>query len=239
MKRRGFLLASTSGLAATIGGAHAADMGVPAKAPPPQPVPYADWTGFYIGGNIGTAWQQVNVNGENQCCQNNRTDSQSSFIGGGQIGYNWQHGNFVYGLEADMSGLTHGPRIPNVDGKANNILESDTRWLATFRTRTGLAVNDTLVYMTGGLAVGNVRNFFAARGTINPVAIKSESSTRAGWVAGGGIEHMWDAHWTIGVDALFVDLGNRTARSGKTSKNQQVKFKNQAIISRFKVNYKF
>src|SRR5437588_8027048 len=156
MKRRGFLLATTSGLAATIGGAQAADMGVPAKAPPPQPIPYADWTGFYIGGNIGTAWQQVEINGENGCCQNTRSDSLSSFIGGGQIGYNWQHGNFVYGVEADISGLTHGPRLPNSDGKANNILQSDTRWLATFRTRTGLAVNDTLAYMTGGLAVGKV-----------------------------------------------------------------------------------
>jgi len=244
MKSRGYLLATASGIAAAAatGSAHSADMGMPAKAPLPAPVAAPSWSGWYIGGNIGTAWQHAEaINGYGN---GPGSASQASFIGGGQIGYNWQHGNFLYGVEADFSGLTHGPRVQQTAtaGKGNSI-SSDIKWLATFRTRTGLAVGDTLVYATGGLAVGRVNNFYAPNGTgagCSPTscAVKSEGKTRAGWTVGGGIEHMWTPNWTVGFDALFVDLGHSTAHDS-INPTKTSRFSNQAIISRFKVNYKF
>jgi opacity protein-like surface antigen len=59
-------------------------------------------------------------------------------------------------------------------------------------------------------------------------------------VVGGGIEHMWDQHWTVGLEGLFVDLGKSTASvtplSGFT---KSTTFSNQIVIGRVKLNYKF
>jgi outer membrane immunogenic protein len=167
--------------------------------------------------------------------------SSSSFIGGGQLGYNWQHGTFVYGVEADISGLTHGYRQAAPEVGKGNMVKSDIEWLATFRGRAGLAVNDTLVYMTGGLAVGGVKNTFAPNGDLasSTGAVKSESKTKVGWVVGGGIEHMWTRNLTVGLEALFVDLGHSTAVTTPVDSEKTTKFSNQAVIGRLKVNYKF
>src|SRR5438067_789865 len=107
MNKKGFLLATSAGFAFTPA-AHAADM--PLKAPPVY-VPAASWTGFYIGGHVGSAWQQAQntFNGGApyaflspttsffQPFSSTPTTSATGLIGGGQIGYNWQHGNFVFG----------------------------------------------------------------------------------------------------------------------------------------------
>ena len=89
-----------------IAASHAADM--PLKAPQPAPVATPMWAGWYVGLSAGGAWES---NYWFRDCtdlpaQDNGTHKGSAFIGGGQIGYNWQRGNFVYGLEADISGLT-------------------------------------------------------------------------------------------------------------------------------------
>src|SRR5438309_1357546 len=161
MKSRGYLLATVSGIAvaAATGGAQAADMGLPVKAAaPPLPAAAPTWTGFYIGGNLGAAWEQAHTDGTGvySCCFNNFPISNSTthtgFIGGGQIGYNWQNGNAVYGLEADISGLGGSGSVTQPYGNSFNGKAATTTnkidWLATFRCRLGLAVNNSLVYAT-------------------------------------------------------------------------------------------
>ena len=223
--QKGILLATAGGLAMTAG-AQAADL--PLKA---APMMAPSWTGFYFGGHLGGAWQNASGGYQGKNVQG------SSLIGGVQAGYNWQRGNMVYGFEADISGLTSGPRLTGQSGKGD-VMASDIRWLATFRGRLGLAVNDTMAYMTGGLAVGGVRNAVtdAAFSAVGVDAIKSESKTKVGWTVGVGVEHMWSRNWTIGAEALFVDLGksNTVTATGKTAS-----FHNSAIIGRLKMNYKF
>ena len=107
MTYKGFLLASAGGLAAASGGAQAADL--PVKAAMAAPVA-ANWTGFYAGLHAGGAWQTMNVTNPDGIRV--FEPSASSFLGGGQIGYNWQHGNFVYGVEADISGLSKASAAP-------------------------------------------------------------------------------------------------------------------------------
>ena len=74
---------------------------------------------------------------------------------------------------------------------------------------------------------------------------KSASTTKVGWTVGGGVEHMWDKHWTVGLEGLFVDLGSNTVSNaspgctGSNCANKNSKFTNQLIIGRFKLNYKF
>src|SRR3974390_1275525 len=114
MKSRTYLLATASGIAAAAaaGGAQAADMPMKA-APAPIPPAAPSWTGFYIGGNLGAAWQQAHSAGTGYgvtCCPTlelfpiSNSTTHTGLIGGGQIGYNWQNGSAVYGVEADISG---------------------------------------------------------------------------------------------------------------------------------------
>jgi outer membrane immunogenic protein len=239
MKYNGFLLATAGGMA-MVPGAQAADLAV--KAPIMPPPPPASWTGWYIGVNAGAAWQSMHA-------KNNYSDSNvmqidgSSFAGGGQIGYNWQQGSGVFGIEADLNGFSSGPSYTAPGVTNPKSISTKTNWLSTVRGRMGLAVADTMVYMTGGVAFGNVNNSQHLRNISDPFSTKSESKTKVGWVIGGGIEHMWNQHWTFGLEGLFVDLGKSEVTNfdptvssgvGKTST-----FRNQIVIGRAKLNYKF
>jgi outer membrane immunogenic protein len=236
MGKKGFLIATSAGFAAAaaaVPGAQAADM--PIKAPR-YVEPAANWAGWYIGAHAGAAWQQTQTDSVfdtgtyGLIGQGNTSASKTGFIGGGQIGYNWQHGNFVFGLEGDISGLTS--KTSAHLGGTYGVLDSKIQWLSTVRSRFGLAVGDTMAYMTAGVAFGGVKN------TLNSVGCctYSESKTKVGWAVGGGVEHMLNRNWTIGLEGLFVDLGKSdlSSFSGKTTR-----FQNQAVIGRLKLNYKF
>jgi outer membrane immunogenic protein len=235
MTKKGYLLATAAGAAvvAAAGGANAADMAMPYKAPALEPAA-ASWTGWYIGANVGAAWEHSTNSGYGYGGNTGGSTAHTGLIGGGQIGYNWQQGNFVFGLEGDISGLTGtGTNAQQPYGSTEGYNFSNRiDWLSTVRARFGLAVGDTMVYTTGGLAIGGVKNSYNNYG-----AVYSQSSTRVGWAVGAGVEHMlWNSHWTVGLEGLFVDLGQSsvTGYAGKTAK-----FSNEAVIGRLKVNYKF
>jgi outer membrane immunogenic protein len=231
-KNKGFLLATAAtGAAAFAPGAMAADL--PAKAPSMVVPPAASWAGWYIGGHAGVAWHQAHATSTDGGFASTIASDKTGFIGGGQIGYNWQRGNFVFGLEADGSWLSakahsQSPGIGYTGGPAHKI-----HWLSTVRSRFGLAVGDTMVYATGGAAFGGVKS--EHRTSITDVA--SSNKTRVGWVVGGGVEHMWSRNWTIAMEGLFVDLGRASAPLTGTSKT--TRFSNQAVIGRLKLNYKW
>jgi outer membrane immunogenic protein len=232
-KYQGFLLATTGGVAAMAGGAQAADMPVKAHA-------VASWEGWYVGLHAGIASNQSKFD-PGYGSYSNAQQSATGFIGGGQIGYNWQSGMWVYGLEADISGLTGTAKQGASDPTKGNALEARIQWLSTFRARAGWLINpSTMLYGTGGLAVGGVRNDFNFNGLASTTApantIKSAHKTKAGWTLGAGIETIVNTKWTLGLEALYVDLGSTsgTSASGKTTT-----FKNSAIIGRLKLNYKF
>jgi outer membrane immunogenic protein len=235
MGKRGFLIATSAGFAAAAAmpGAQAADM--PIKAPR-YIEPAASWAGWYIGAHAGAAWQQTSVSTleENDVPFNGNTFSKTGFIGGGQIGYNWQHGNFVFGLEGDISGLSGKNSLfsPSSSPTSAYGFSSQIRWLSTVRSRFGLAVGDTMVYATAGVAFGGVRNSFSENHDA-----KSQSKTKVGWTVGGGVEHMLNRNWTIGLEGLFVDLGRSSITCSECDKT--TRFSNQAVIGRVKLNYKF
>jgi outer membrane immunogenic protein len=232
MRKKGFLIATSAGFAAAaVPGAQAADM--PIKAPR-YIEPAASWAGWYIGAHAGVAWQNTQadtVDPQYGFSLGNTSASKTGFIGGGQIGYNWQNGNFVFGVEGDFSGLTSktSAGFPGYD----TVLESRIRWLSTVRSRFGLAVGNTMAYMTAGVAIGGVKS------SINNVFERfnySSSKTKVGWTVGGGVEHMLSRNWTVGLEALFVDLGKTSVRADNV---KTTRFSNQAVIGRVKLNYKF
>jgi outer membrane immunogenic protein len=214
-----------------MGTALAADL--PVKAPPLAVGPVYNWTGFYVGLNAGGAWNDarddVYPTGcflTNVACgggaPNNplRSDSVrlsgSGFTGGGQAGYNWQVGNWLVGIEGDISyvGINDSNSInrPVALPLVGNFVHSETDkndWLGTLRGRFGVTVTPSfLLYATGGLAFGQVRSATAVSFTSTPdVYAGSADTTRAGWTVGAGGEWMFAPNWSVKAEYLFVDLG--------------------------------
>src|SRR5215831_19902621 len=154
--------AALSVLLATSMSANAAD--VPPYAPPPPvyaPPVYAPpplWTGFYLGGNIGGAWANRDVRDPFLGVNFNNGNSNGTFIGGGQLGYNWQVGYAVLGIEADFDGVANNnnsgtvfiPSVGNIQVTSNN------RWITTLAARFGVTNGPWLFYgKLGGGWVGS------------------------------------------------------------------------------------
>jgi outer membrane immunogenic protein len=217
----------------------------------------SNWSGFYIGGNVGYGWGNGNtdispsVNGFNMTAVT--VDSQpKGIIGGGQIGYNWQWGAIVSGFEADIQGSgvkgTTRTALTNSLGPTTALVGSELSWLGTLRGRFGVVVTpDLLLYGTGGLAYGKVSdstNVTIADPPFNDTWPASTQQTKSGWVAGAGVEWMFTRGWSAKAEYLHVDLGS----SSKNAKDEitvpiSVTIKNtwqhQYEIVRLGLNYHF
>ena len=163
-------------------GAEAADMYAP-RAPYTvnQPLNAYSWAGPYIGGNLGYEWGSV---------RNNPT-KPSGVAGGAQAGYNWQSGNWVFGVEGDIEATAAEDTF--APWKFSN------PWFGTLRGRAGYAISNVLFYGTGGLAFGEL--------TGQTFGL-SESHTTAGWTVGLGAEVGLAPHWSAKIEYLYVDLSS-------------------------------
>ena len=198
-----FLLATVS-IVALSSVARASDLPAKARTVVPDSIPL--WAGGYVGIQGGVARHDaiIDVNCFIDCGTIDRNKTGATI--GGLLGYNFQQGSFVYGLEGDWSRV--GARIENRFGVFETFSTSnDVRWLATIRGRAGLAIDATLVYLTGGVAFGNVKNSLTEVFSNTGLLLFSESKTRVGWTAGVGVEHMFSAHWTARAEFRYVDLG--------------------------------
>jgi outer membrane immunogenic protein len=226
---RKYLLGSLA-LAVLIGGpATAADL--PVKTPvykAPPPVVIYNWTGCYVGGNVGGHWGKDSIT--------STTDpvgwfasgaafidgfSPTSYrpqgvIGGVQAGCNWQVNSFLVGIEgdADWLGGTASRTIVNTNNLAialGDFMTNSTNatFLSTARARLGGTFDRVLLYVTGGVAFGTVKttdSFGAVAGT--SVATTTNTTTRTGWTVGGGLEYAFADNWTAKAEYLYVDLGS-------------------------------
>jgi len=231
------------------------------KAPPTAPV--VSWAGFYAGLNAGgtfgnnsavngTSW---NTNGPSNAAMmaaallsgsGSGSSGNAGFIGGGQIGYNWQarYGgyNFVTGAEADIQGIAGSGdnrsrwTTANTDYSSypvsllsNQKGSANLSYIGTVRGRLGLILMPTLlVYGTGGLAYGGVNatvqnsQFWITTGGpqvgYNSVirGNASHSTTQVGWSAGGGVEWMFMQNWSAKAEYLYYDLGNASGTAANS-----------------------
>lgn len=209
--------------------AMAADLAVKA-APMPVAAVYG-WTGFYIGGNLGYSWGRSfntetisRFNTGAVLFTSSSSDNVNGVIGGGQVGYNWQFQNWVFGLEADFQGSgERGSRdlvcVACADDGTNitSTLTQKLDWFGTVRGRLGfLATPSVLLYGTGGLAYGELRTSGTITGntiagTPITVAFPGTSSTRTGWTVGAGVEGKIAQNWTARLEYLYMDLGSVSA----------------------------
>src|SRR5687767_13908614 len=188
------LLAATALTTAGLSAASAADLPVRAAPPIIAPVPIFTWTGFYAGVNAGWGWrdsnrQSVILEGAVPGTLFFPDNGDGGFTGSGQIGYTYQIGSFVIGLETDIQWAdtdqgedaafiplgAHGTFVP---GTFDNNLSD---WFGTVRARAGVAFDRVLVYATGGVAF---------------------TEDKAGWTVGGGAE------WALPLGGLFGNIGS-------------------------------
>jgi outer membrane immunogenic protein len=174
-------------------------------APAPTPAAY-NWRGVYAGVNAGYEWGNITNNGA----------QPSGLFGGGQLGYNWQAGQFVVGAETDIQGSTADDTV--APWKFSN------PWFGTLRGRAGFALNNILVYGTAGLAYG---------GITGEIGGLDENRTHIGWAGGLGAEVGFTPNWSAKVEYLYMDLSDRAYTI--TGVNNGL----EANMLRFGINYHF
>jgi outer membrane immunogenic protein len=223
-------------LAATVlaGNAYAADA---VSEAPPEAVftePAFTWTGFYAGVNAGYGFggdDRVGLRSGGAFLGNIGKLENSGFLGGAQIGYNYQMDNFVLGLEADFQGADINDDLSTRFLGSDVDAHSKINWFGTVRPRLGYAWDRTLIYGTGGLAFGNVKYSVDVDG-VNYI---DESKTRAGWVAGAGVEHAFTDHLTAKLEYQYINLGSRTVGDNLLSTEATSDFHSVRVG----LNYKF
>lgn len=235
------------------------------KAPPALVSPAYNWSGFYVGVHAGyTFGEDENISTTGQAAANIanvaggarpalvRLDREG-FIGGGQMGYNWQVGpNWVFGLEADISYVDVRRDVTVVTaplaggGSLNNTFRTHMDYLGTVRGRVGYAWDRTLLYATGGLAYADIENsvnFFGPAGQLQFTG--NDRRTETGYAVGAGIEHAFAPNWTVKAEYLFYDLRDHTVNvavipgSGGGGTGYNSRFENDGHIVRAGLNYKF
>jgi outer membrane immunogenic protein len=189
----------------------------------PKAVPYGgsagytsvyNWSGFYLGLNLGGGWARATDLYSMQAGPALATlGTFAGAIAGGQLGFNWQVGSLVFGVEGDLDGSGQsGVGTVDIVGCATcpGSLGSSDRLSAfgTARGRVGFALGRWMLYGTGGLSwqsVNNAATFTSHGGAI--AAVGSNSAVRPGYVAGAGIETALSGNWLGGVEYLYLDTG--------------------------------
>jgi outer membrane immunogenic protein len=185
-------------LAAPCAGAADLSLAPLYKAPPAEVTQAYNWTGFYFGANGGGGWGH------------SFWSAQPTGVGlsggqvGGTAGYNWQIGKAVLGIEGDID--WSGLQGTGTSATCPLGCTTSDSWLSTVRGRVGYAFDRFMPYVTGGLAVGDIRA--ATPGLVGG------TSSNAGWTIGAGLEVALPGNWSAKAEYLHVDLGNFNCGTG-------------------------
>src|ERR1039458_2772872 len=187
--------------------AQAADL--PARSNPPSyykapsELPFS-WTGFYAGINSGYAWGQSSWSDPAIGASSGNFHTGGGLVGG-QLGYNWQTGAVVLGIETDADWMSVKGSTAGLGGvclaDGGGMCQTQQSWVGTTRGRLGYAFDRWLPYVTGGVAYGNIQ-------AVQPTS--TTASTNVGWTAGTGLEYGIDRNWSAKVEYLQIDLGTAT-----------------------------
>jgi len=245
--------------------AGAADIARPVyKAPVVAPPPAFTWTGFYIGGHVGGVRGRSSLDAVNDvvfpgfvtlglpaiapivavpsrfATVGGVSGSGTSFMGGGQLGYNWQVGSFLFGFEGDASwtriraGATQNVIDPFATATLTGTYTTEIDWTASLRARLGVTFDRVLLYATGGAAFAGGR-FNSAFTLVTPVpgivfpvnnasgsTAASASFTDLGWTVGGGLEWAFDNNWSIAGEYRYADYGRHSVTLATTDPSGQL-----------------
>jgi outer membrane immunogenic protein len=167
------------------------------RSPPPLALPAAPvgtaWSGFYIGGNLGAAFDPNDLSIKDQSAEQDLTlkfSNDTELIGGVHGGYNWQVGSWLGGVEADVD------------------FAESVNYLASVRGRLGWALGSWLLYATGGAAFLDTDNDFVVVSADDGPFSFSNGKTDTGFVVGGGVEYKIAPQLSLGLEGLYYDFGS-------------------------------
>jgi len=274
------LLLATAAIAAVAMTTSAGAADLPVRGPvykaPPPVVVATNWSGCYVGGHAGYGWSNWQDNdvpnaavpaaGGNPVAPPgfplvygySGDFKTGGFVGGVQLGCDYQYGPVVLGLVSDISWTSQSessapfaivPALP--PDSADEVASVKMTTFGTARARLGWAAGNALFYATGGLAWARGEVSYAGQAAQFGVPVGafavSNQAYHLGWAAGLGLDYMFAPNWTIGLEYLHLDLGNANYRFGTTFPNVTV---TQALspgtnvslrsdIVRLTLNYRF
>ena len=235
--RRRFVLPLAAGVVAALAsGARADGPYGPTQldfsaVPLPPPV---TWRGLYLGGNIGGAWTTSSLSDNFTTTSFDR--DHTGFIGGVQVGYNYQIGGLVLGVEWDFDWTSIDAAgnfsVPGVIGPLH--ASADVEWISTLAGRVGLALDRTLVFIkVGG---GWVRNEASLTQLATGTSV-SASNTSGAWLVGAGFEYALGPHWTAKFEYDFLGLSDRTLPGFAGTRTLEIERDIQQV--KVGINFKF
>lgn len=239
----------TTALSLVSFGAVAADL--PTRAPAPAPVyaaPVFTWAGFYAGVQVGYQQQRDKYGSTDSDWIDGvwvaapvagvASLNDNGFLGGVHVGYNYQTGSIVLGLEADLEGVggknTYSVYEPAFDQyKYNETWSASTRvnWQASLRARLGYSFDRALIYVTAGLALADVEATYANTVTntdapfVTASGSRSNSDVRTGYTIGAGVQYALTNAWSVRAEYRYTNLGTLSDNNvpwlvGKTTGGQ-------------------
>jgi outer membrane immunogenic protein len=239
MRRLALALVATAALTQL---ASAADLPAKAYTKAPAMVAAYDWTGFYIGGNLGYGWGRVDMTNRGPSTffapvGGSDTISSRGFVGGGQIGYNWQMGQLVTGVELMLDGADMRQTNTSIFFPFSDTWRADVTALFSATGRIGFDAGGWLPYVKGGFATGRVRTAM----TTLPNVTAESANWHSGWTLGVGFEYMLTRNWTLGAEYDYYGLSSKDV-SGPLAvlggtQNWTVRPRLSTLTAR--VNYKF
>ncbi|MGB6535546.1 MAG: outer membrane beta-barrel protein [Xanthobacteraceae bacterium] len=243
---------------ATGGSAAAADISVPYKAPPPSGCASANWNGFYVGINGGGAMDRSTLTdlgnavvAFNGSAVGTQTVTASGGFVGGTAGYNFQRCLTFWGIEADWdwSSLRNSYGVnPIAIGNDNYTVSDNTNWFGTARFRTGVALENLLLYVTGGAAWANINHAVAPNPAVFPVGSLpigfNDTVDQWGWAAGAGAEWSFTSNLSLKSEVLvlgFPDQSHVIDFSPRYGAGQLDNFKSsdEIFVFRTGLNWRF
>ena len=229
MRSRLLSLMAGTAVFALASAAQAADLPARMAPPPVAAVPIFTWTGFYVGAQVGFAFSDNNDNnrffgndtfvgpdGFTYAVDNNgffNDDNDDGFTVGGHVGYNFQFGSFVAGVEGDIEwvdigGNNNGFSMTRVATGETFAFSrgNDLDFIGSIRGRLGYAIDRTLLYVTGGVAFANFddnRDSFAFN---SPFFDNGNDDTEWGWTIGVGAEYAFTNNLTARIEYRFTSF---------------------------------
>ncbi len=237
------------GLIALAAPAVAADLGpsrMPAKAAVMAAPVVFNWTGFYVGAHIGAGWSSKDAALVTTGGVLNATGASDpdGFLGGLQAGFNWQFGQWVFGVEgqvswSDMDGTGSATVATPGFFITGDRISTDIDFVATLAARLGIAFDQALIYVKGGVAWANEDHWVATAAGV-PLTT-TVGDTRTGWMLGVGLEYAFAPNWSAKIEYNFMDFGDdRYAIVSPAGVSRGfLDIDQQMHVVKFGVNYRF
>lgn len=201
-----------------------------------------NWTGFYLGayGGFGSSQLTATDIGDPAATPwyilgHQFTSAPTSFVGGGEIGYNYQFGQLVVGAEANAGYFNHNGSTlyDNTLGHSDTSIVSSGGLNSTLRGRLGVTAGRALVYATGGLAATDATAKVVSFGSF----ISPNSNLSLGWTIGGGMEYAVTDNWSVKVEYLHDDFGQSNVTLAGTTSSFNIRSTDDTV--RLGINYLF